>query len=50
MGAFFAVTFGGELLTLSMILGGILIISAMLMTELVPLWAASRKNLGREVR
>lgn len=49
-GAFFAVTFGGELLTLSMILGGILIISAMLMTELVPLWAASRKNLGREVR
>ncbi len=45
-GAFFAVLVGGEVLTWQMILGGTLIVAAMLMAELLPILSAKRGQNG----
>ena len=41
--AFFAVFFGGEDVTMRMLIGGALVLVAMLITELIPAWQARDK-------
>lgn len=47
-GAFFAVSVGGEHVTTAMIVGGTLIVGAMLMTEVLPLVSAKRTKQGKD--
>lgn len=44
----FAVAIGGEALTMSMLAGGSLIVTAMLMTEVLPFVSASRTSHGKD--